>query len=113
MVVEVSSLWRLTATLCHMPPGGAHTHALGPSDSWPTATKAHDARGSKASSQNQPARRPGGYWFPLTLTTSEEIDLSASVTIKLAFESLQIMPSMTAILDVNQVSITDMSGKRS
>lgn len=41
----------------------------------------------------------------------EEIDLSASVTTKLVFASVKIMLYMTAILNVNQISITDMSGK--
>lgn len=78
--------------------------------SWLITIKAHNARGNKASFQNQPARHPGDYWFPLTLITSEEIDLSASVTTKLVFASVQIMP-MTAILNANQVSVIDMSGK--
>lgn len=47
----------------------------------------------------------------ICLLTYEEIDLSASVTTKLVFASVKIMLSMTAILNINQVSITDMSGK--
>lgn len=78
--------------------------------SWLITIKAHDAGGNKAFFQNQPARHPGDYWLPLTLITSEEIDLSASVTTKLVFASVQIMP-MTAILNTNQVSVIDMSGK--
>lgn len=48
--------------------------------------------------------------FHIHLITLEERDLSTSVTTKLVFAFVKIMLLMIAILNINQVSVTAMSG---
>lgn len=85
---------------------------LGPFDS--PSIKAKVARlpfrMSQYNSPFFPPPRSTGF-FQICLITHEEIDLSVSVATKLVFASVKIMLWMAAILSVNQVSVTDMSGK--